>query len=546
MVFPKNYSPIVYLSSEFALDSDLPTYAGGLGVLAGDLMKEAADENFAMVGIGILYKGKTFVQHITGAGKEEKRDSQFDHDTSFLRQTTKAGKPLVIELSFFGQAIKVKSYHIRLSDVTTLIFLSTDVDGNPPEWINDMDALYRGDTDSQIRQQILLGVAGQRVLAALGIKPKLYHINEGRPEFVSWELVADVLQKDSPSVVDAFKAVREKIVYTNHTLVSAGNLEYPSEALKRWAGEFVREKGLAVDPWEFVKYGDKNGSFSITRFALEISSKHSAVSKVHGKEAEKSWPDYEWVAITNGVHMNTWQDSDFRRSPDDAKLWEIHMARKHELAQTVLARTGFGFDPNRIIISWARRLAEYKQPLAIFEDITRLKALVTNPQKPVQLLYAGNSHSADPRAKEIVEKIIEIASTELSGHLIFIPNYNTTLANHLVSGSDVWLNTPKGNLEASGTSGMKAAANGVLNCTVVDGWTYEVDWLGAGWTLDPANVSESFYKILEYEIIPQYYDCSKDGLRHCWIQMMKQSLKIAENYSTQRMLSEYKKYLYGE
>lgn len=544
MVFPKSYSPIVYLSSEFAIDSDLPTYAGGLGILAGDLMKEAADQNFPMVGVGILYKGNTFVQHITGEGKEEKRDSQFDHDTSFLRQTTKLGKPLIVELSFWGQTVKVKSYHIRLSDVTTLIFLSTDVDGNPPEWINDMDAVYRGDTESQIRQQLLLGLGGYRVLAELGVKPKIYHINEGRPGFVSWELASNLSKKETISIDDAFARIKENIVYTNHTLVAAGNLEYPSETLKKWASEYVKEQKIEADPWDFVKKGDTKGNFSITKFALEISSIHSAVSQFHGKEAKKSWPDYEWVAVTNGVHMNTWQDSDYRKTNDDRQLWEIHMARKKELAETVLARTGFGFDYNRIIISWARRLAEYKQPLAIFKDIERFKNVVTNSEKPIQILYAGNSHSADPRAKEIVEKIIEIASTVLSGHLIFIPNYNTTLANHLVSGSDVWLNTPRGNLEACGTSGMKAAANGVLNCTVVDGWTNEVDWVGGGWTLDPENVSESFYKILEYEIVPQYYDCNKDGLPHCWIQMMKQSMKIAENYSTERMLEDYKKLLY--
>jgi alpha-glucan phosphorylase-like protein len=204
----------------------------------------------------------------------------------------------------------------------------------------------------------------------------------------------------------------------------------------------------------------------------------------------------------------------------------------------------FEYDPSKLVVSWARRLAEYKQPRVIFKDINRLKNILEDPKKPIQLLFAGNSHSADPNAKSIIEEIINIFSNQLSGSAIFIPNYNISLANHLVSGSDVWLNTPKGNREACGTSGMKAASNGVLNCTVLDGWTYEADWEGVGWVLDPKNVSSSFYEALETQIVPLYYNRSENGLPVAWINRMRKSIELSEQFSSDRMFEEYIDKLY--
>jgi starch phosphorylase len=543
MNFANLKDPIAFFCAEYAIDNELPTYSGGLGVLAGDYVNEAAMNQYPMVGIGILYKGKDFVQHITPEGKVETKDTEFDHDASFLRPTTVDGKPITIELKFDYADVKVKSYHIRLSDNTTLFFLSTDIDGNPPEWTSDMDALYRGDTDSQIRQQILLGLGGVKLLNQLGVKPKLYHINEGRPEFIIWELATDSMKNEGKTIEEAWKEAKEKIIYTNHTLVAAGNLVYPIEKVSKWASNYTR--GLNIDPNLLIKDGVSNNEFNTTLFALNISKKQLAVSQIHEKHARTSWPNYQWSHITNGVNMFRWQDSDFRNpNISDAKIWEIHMLKKSELVTTVKKRTGFEFDPNRLVISWARRLAEYKQPRVIFEDVKRLKVIIENQEKPVQILFAGNSHTADPNSKSIIEEIIKLFSTDLTGHAIFLPNYNLSLANHLTSGSDVWLNTPKGNLEASGTSGMKAVANGVLNCTIVDGWTYEVDWEGAGWTLDPNNASGSFYQILEENIVPLYYKRGDNGLPGEWIERMRKSIQISSEYSTERMFSEYRDKVY--
>lgn len=545
MSLPKLQNPIAYFCAEFAIDNDLPTYSGGLGVLAGDVMNEAAEENFPYIGIGILYKGRGFIQHITGSRKEEKRDTEFDHDTSFLRQTLKNGKALTFLLPKEYDQVVVKSYHIRLADNTILYFLSTDVDNNPPEWISDMDALYRGDVNSQIRQQILLGIGGLKLLKALNIKPRLYHINEGRPGLLIWELVANIMNDKKIPFNKAWKKARKQIVYTNHTLVPAGNLQYDAASIEKWAKPFAQN--LQVNTNLLIKDGliDSN-TFSITKFALNISSKQSAVSKVHSEYAKRKWPDYDWIPITNGIYMKRWQDSDFRdTSKNDQQIWDLHMTKKRELVNTVAKRTGFEYDPSKMVITWARRLAEYKQPKAIFEDINILRKILQNPQKPVQLLFAGNSHSADPNAKSIIEEIITIFSNQLSGSAIFIPNYNISLANHLVSGSDVWLNTPKGNREACGTSGMKAAANGVLNCTVLDGWTYEANWENAGWVLNPENVSSSFYETLETEIVPLYYDRGENGLPNAWINRMRRSIELSEQFSSERMFGNYIAKLYS-
>ncbi len=512
--------------------------------MAGDLISEAADQNIPMVGIGILYKGKEFVQHITGEGKEEQRDSQFDHDTSFLRQTTLNGKPLIIKILFDTEEVSIKAYHIRLGDNVTLYFLSTDVDGNPPEWISDMDALYRGDTNSQIRQQIILGIGGVRLLGALGVEPCIYHINEGRPGFVIWEITKNIVEKKGVSFNEAWENAKEKIVYTNHTLVRAGNLEYPTENVRNWAKHF--SQNLGVDAQAMIKDGLINPqTFSITYFALNISRKRNAVSRAHFENSKRQWPDHNWEYITNGIYLPRWQDSDFRKNNlSDREIWDLHISKKQELAKSVLQRTGIGYDPNKLVLTWSRRLADYKQPRIIFSDIERLKNIIQNNNKPVQILFSGNSHSADPNAKNIIEEIIKIMSTKLAGSAIFVPNYNISLANHLTSGSDVWLNTPRGNLEASGTSGMKAISNGVLNCTVLDGWTYEVDWTDTGWVLDADNISEDFYSKLEKEIIPAFYERDQNGLPVAWIGRMKKSIALSGNFSTQRVIAEYMKKMY--
>lgn len=536
--------PVAYFSAEFAIDNELPTYSGGLGILAGDTINQAAIEHYPFVGIGILYKGKQFMQHITEEGKAETRDSEFDHDTSFLRATTKNGKTLIFTIKTNGTEVKVKSYHVRLSDTTILFFLSTDIDDNPREWVSDMDALYHGDSESQIRQQILLGVGGVKLLNELDIKPRIYHINEGRPEFIIWEITANLMQNEHVSFEEAWEQAKSTIVYTNHTLVAAGNLSHPVDNVRKYSKNFAETMGVDVE--RIIKDGlSDQGNFNTTLFALNISNKQNAVSKVHGDLAKRDWPNYEWSYITNGVYMPRWQDSEFRSDDlSDEEIWKLHCLKKEELMHTVVKRTGFGYDPNKLVITWARRLADYKQPRVIFSDIAKLKKIIANPGTPIQFLFAGNSHTGDNNAKFIIEEIIRLFAGELSGHAIFVPNYNIALANHLTSGSDIWLNTPKGNLEACGTSGMKALSNGVLNCTVIDGWTNEVDWTDTGWILDPSDVANSFYNLLENNIAKMYFERNDNGIPSRWVGMMKKSIELAKTFSAEVMLNKYKNTLY--
>ncbi len=543
MKFSKLKKPIAYLSNEFAVDNELPIYAGGLGILAADTLNEAGLQHLPMIGIGLLYKGKEFIQHITADGKAETRDSEFDHDTSFLRQTTQNGKAVEFDIIPGESEVLVKAYAVRFSDETILFLLSTDLDTNPPEWTSDTNALYRGDDESHLRQQLILGIGGAKLIEILGIKPKIYHLNEGRGEFIIWELTRNLMLSDNLTFDKAWQKAKSKIVYTNHTLVAAGNLNYPKSLVEKWASPFA--KSMQVDTYELIKDGliDQN-TFSSTLFALNISKKQSAVSKVHAEQAKKDWPNYNFIGITNGVHLPRWQDSDFRRDLTDKEIWDLHKLKKRELMETVVQRTGFGYDPEKLVITWARRLAEYKQPKIIFSDLERLKKIVANPEKPVQILFAGNSHAGDAGGAGLIEDIIKIFSTELSGHAIFVPNYNISLANRLTSGSDIWLNTPKGNLEACGTSGMKAISNGVLNCTVLDGWTYEVDWNGIGFVLDQNNVAESFYNQMENEIVPMYFQRNEEGIPFEWLQRMRKSIELVKNFSAQRMLEDYKKLLY--
>lgn len=536
--------PVAYFSAEFAIDSSLPTYAGGLGILAADVINTAARMHIPFIGIGVLYRGKSFIQHIVGDGDEQKWDSEFDHDTSFLHAVVDTeGAPIQITIPSPNGDIVVKAYQYILSPESSLYFLSTVVDGNPPEWINDMDTLYRGDAQSQIRQQLLLGIGGVRLLNAIGKEPSIYHLNEGRPSFLVFELAKQYKEQHKCSFSEALEQVKQNIVYTNHTTVLAGNPLYEKQTAAWWLKPIADALDINTD--ELMESGMKDGLFSITDFAIKHARIHTAVSQIHKKTLEGQYPDIEWVGITNGIDLMRWQDSDFRRSNiSENDIWNIHMAKKRELAKTVEQRTGVSYDPKRLVITWARRLAEYKQPKLIFSDIERLRSIVTSTDRPVQILFAGNSHAEDNNAEFIVEELIALFSKELSGYALFIPDFNIALSNHLTSGSDIWLNTPAGNLEACGTSGMKAMSNGVLNCTVLDGWTLEIDWSGVGWTMGVKDTAAQFYDLLEHEMSRMYYDQDESGMPRSWVAMMKKSIDHAKIFRSERMVEEYVEKLY--
>jgi len=536
--------PIAYFCAEFGLESRLPIYAGGLGILAGDNLKAAADAKLPMVGVGLLYRGEKAIQHITPEGMQEEWDMKFDPYSSGLEHVYVDDMPLFIKVHLSEIDIWVRCWKKQIGETVTLYLLDTDTDQNELSERGITHELYGGSQDVVVKQQMILGIGGVKLLHALDIHPSLYHLNEGRPAFLHWQLLREYTGDHGLSFVEAKKVARAKTVYTNHTLLAAGNQSYSLDILKAYGRYYADKIGCSIDM--LLQDGIEAGKdgFNVTRFALNVSSKASAVSQPHFHLSQQQWPEYDWVGVTNGVHIPTWQNQNIAPNiSNQGGLWRAHFANKKILESYVKERTGFGYDPERLVITWARRLAGYKQIGAIFQDIARLKQIITNADRPVQILLAGKAHQLDSFGKENLQRIISLLQVELSGYALFIPNYDIDLAQHLVQGSDVWINTPELGKEASGTSGMKAMSNGVLQCTVQDGWAAEVEWYGKGWTLDPTNVSDSFYTTLENQIIPLFYQ-AQAGQIESWTSMMQASIQESSRFSAQRMLQEYRQYLY--
>jgi starch phosphorylase len=538
--------PVAYFCAEYGLQAELPLYAGGLGVLAGDTVKEAADQNFPMVAVGLLYRGGKATQKLTPDGMQVEEDLKVDPvELGFEHVFVPyEDQPLFIRVHLTKEDVWARVWKRSVNN-TTLYLLDTDTDQNDPDERGICQAIYFGSDENILKQQMVLGIGGVKMLDALNIHPSVYHINEGRPAFLYWQLIRQLMEKGGLGFADALSRAKTMIVYTNHTLVRAGNQSYNTQLLQNYSLYYANKMGVKIE--ELLKPGidSSTGSFSMTQFALNISRKASAVSQPHFESSKSLWPEFNWVGITNGVHLPTWQDPEIKNTRNDVKqLWETHRKKKRELMEYVLKRSGFGYDPERLVISWARRIAGYKRLNTVFDDIKNLARVVNNSRFPIQLLVSGKAHAADPVAKQILQQVIRNMQNELAGHAIYIPDYNIEVAQQLVKGSDVWLNTPIQGQEASGTSGMKAISNGVLQLTIEDGWTAEVDWHDIGWTLDSNHLSETLVFRLEQDVVPTFFRRDTDGLPMDWIRKMQQTIALSDQYSTTRMLKDYKEKLY--
>jgi alpha-glucan phosphorylase-like protein len=545
--------PIAFFCAEFGIQSDLPIYAGGLGVLAGDILKESARQKIPMVAVGLLYRGEGAIQHITVDGQQVELDLEFDPLSAGLEHVYLDDMPLFIQVHLTQVDVWVRCWKKTIGETVTLYLLDTDTDQNQIQERGIAHALYAGTEEELIKQQLILGIGGVKLLHQLGIHPSLYHVNEGRPAFLHWQLIRRYMDEHGVSYDNASDWAKQKTVYTNHTLVEAGNQSYTSELLKVYGKYYADKMGITVE--RLLEPGIEAGAdrFSITHYALSTSSKASAVSQLHYSFCQQSWPEYNWSAVTNGVYLPYWQDQRFSSEGLSASsvdttlseaIWQNHADCKRQLAEYVQKRTGFTYDPNRLVISWARRMAGYKQSDALFNDMERLVKIVKDADRPVQILIAGKAHVFDTAAKQTIERIIRFMKEELSGHALFVPNLNMELDQMLVRGSDVWLNTPEYGKEACGTSGMKAISNGVLQCTVADGWAAEVNWDGTGWQLDHTNLTESLYSLIENEIVPTFYTRDEAGIPQTWVEKMRRSISLAERFSAQRMMNEYKTEFY--
>jgi len=539
-------NPIAYFCAEFGIDSHLPLYAGGLGVLAGDTVKEAADQGLPFVAVGLMYRGENAIQEITSDGMQQEKDLDVDPLSLGFEHVYVDDMPLFIKVHLTTIDVWARCWKKTLKNGVTLYLLDTETDQNLKQERVITHALYSGTEESLLKQQLILGIGGVKLLHALDIYPNLYHINEGRPAFLHWQLIRTYMDTHGLSYEEARDKAKSKTVYTNHTLVAAGNESYNVNLLKTYGLYYAEKMGISIDKLLEPGIEDNPEKFNMTRFALNVSCKASGVSLPHYELSKKQWPEYQWHHITNGVHFPTWQDQEMRACDKDGNcIWTVHQRNKKDLREYIQKTTGFAYDENRMVISWARRMAGYKRPQEIFDDINRLKNILTNLKYPVQILISGKAHAKDTQAKMFLQEMIHHMQHELSGYVLYIPNYNMEVAQYLVRGSDVWLNTPTKGMEASGTSGMKAAANGVLQCTVRDGWTEEVDWYGIGWDLDPNHLSSSFYHLLESDIVPKFYQRDENGVPQAWLERMKKTLTMALQYSATRMMNEYKQKLYN-
>jgi len=603
--------PIAYFCAEYGLHESLGIYSGGLGVLAGDHMKAASDMALPLVGVGLLYRNGYFRQTIDADGHQEHRYPDYDLSRMPLtRALGREGDPLTVSVELPGRDIKVDVWTVQVGRVPVLL-LDTDNPLNDPADRPITHILYVRGREMRLHQELILGVGGARALHALGIAPAVWHLNEGHSAFLLAER-ARQLVTSGEALDAALTTVARNSVFTIHTPVSAGNERFDAELVRRVAGPILDGDGRAntggVPTERVLEIGrgtdDDPGQFDMTAFSLRLTNGANAVSKLHAVTANSTWQGiapHGIMPITNGVHPPTWVGGPvlglFERYLDAdlddldgttpatrwwerieripvAELWEAHLVQKRELAlfargrlrnqfarhgeaPRALQQLGEALDPKVLTIGFARRFATYKRAGMIFTDTERLARLLTNADRPVQLVFAGKAHPADRPGQAVIQDIFgRSRSPEFRGRVFVIEDYDMRIGRFLVQGVDVWLNNPRRPLEASGTSGMKAAANGVVNLSVLDGW-WDEGWTGDnGWAIGNRETLQDeaaqdwadamdLYRILEDEVVPEYYDRDAAGIPVRWVERMRRSIATTLwQCSTTRMLHEYTERLY--
>jgi len=527
---------VAYFSCEFGLDESLPIYSGGLGVLSGDHLKSASDLGVPLVAVGLFYRNGYFRQQLDASGWQEERYPANDPARLPLHhEHVTATVALPDEHDAFVD-VRVQVWRAQVGRIA-LYLLDTDIDGNP-DWARTItDALYGGDRLHRIRQELVLGVGGVRVLRALGLEPTVFHMNEGHSAFLQLERLRELVEDEHLGREPALQRLRASTVFTTHTPVPAGNEIFDAWLVERHVGPLVERCGLAWD--QFVALGrtsPTDGGFGLTPFALRTSTWANGVSELHGEVSREMWQaiwpergvdDVPIGSVTNGVHSRTWIGGELERllgaeedmgTPDfahayqldDESLWNAHAEAKRRLFE----RLPSSFDPDALTIGFARRFATYKRADLILSDPERLVGLLTDAERPLQIVLAGKAHPADEGGKALIQKIVEFArEARAAGRIVFLENYEMTVARDLVQGVDVWLNNPRRPLEASGTSGMKAALNGVVNCSILDGWWVEGyspetgfaiggDWVASNDADQDAADALALFDALEQQVIP--------------------------------------------
>ncbi|UNC92353.1 alpha-glucan family phosphorylase [Candidatus Contubernalis alkaliaceticus] len=532
----ENLPRVAYLCMEYGMHEELPIYSGGLGVLAGDVIKCAGEKKFPVVGIGILWRQGYTTQRICSNGKPY--DVFEDIDLSLLKDTG-----IKVNVTVKNKEVVCKVWLLDRYGNAPLYLLDTYLPENEDN-MNITHRLYLGSDDDRVAQEIVLGVGGIRALRALGISVELYHFNEGHAVLGAVEIIREKM-KNGISFEEAWAETKNVVVFTTHTPVAAGNGSYNHETLFNMGAY----NGLNYEQMSRIG-GDP---FSITVAGLRLSRRTNAVSKIHGETARKMWDHVKdaspIISITNGVHRSTWQDPRIKEAYDkDNDLWVPHLEAKRELVSEIYKTNNVLFNPEALTIGFARRVTAYKRCDLILGRPGEIEPLLANGT--LQLVFSGKFHPYDEYGRCVIPRIIELSKKYPQG-IVFLENYDIRLGKLLTRGCDVWLNTPRRPLEASGTSGMKAAMNGVLNMSILDGWWPEACMHGVnGWQIghgyEGCNQDEHdlscLYQVLMKEVIPVYYE---DRTR--WINMMKESIKSSIwNFSSERMITDYFSRLYAE
>ena len=559
---------IAYFCAEYGITDKLPIYSGGLGVLAGDIVQEAAAQKLPFVAVGLFYKKGYFHQFVDTSGQHESNTVTNPADVPLHLAVDEEGETVLIEVPINERIVYVQIWKFDV-DGTPLFLLDTDHWKNSDSDRLITERLYNGDQQRRVEQELILGIGGARALERLDITPTVYHMNEGHSAFLSLERIRYYLGTGM-KLDQATAAARKQLVFTNHTLVPAGNDAFPYDLVRNLLGKYAYDSGIGIDA--ILNLGsapEKPETFSMVMLALRMSYKANAVSKLHAKKAKDLWPSFKLEAITNGIHLPAWLAPEWQSLFDEAvpgwrtdaannklwqalrkvpaeKIWSTHMALKRKLLDKVYDETGTRLEEDVLTVVWARRFATYKRPDLLFSDIERLKSLVFSSDKPIQIIVSGKSHPADQQGKDIIAHIEYLANYDLKRRAVFVDDYSISLSRYLVAGADVWLNTPIFGLEASGTSGMKAASNGVVQFTTPDGWAWEVDWYGLGYAL-PINKAESeIYNLFEKKIIPTFYKQDSHLIPQLWVAMMRETiLTVAPRFSSTRMVNDYVKTMYS-
>ncbi|MGC8723908.1 MAG: alpha-glucan family phosphorylase [Acidobacteriota bacterium] len=599
-------APLAYFSAEYGLHVSLPMYAGGLGILAGDYLKECSDMAIPVVAVGLLYSRGYVTQRIREDGSPEDLRETLDRTYDPVRRVLDGeGRPLAVQVPLFDPPLHVAVWKVEVGRVP-LYLMDTDLETNQPWDRAIAHHLYAIQPEQRLRQEIVLGMGGMRVLEALGLSPGAVHINEGHPALALLQRVRPLMEQGM-GFTEALEEVRRTTVFTTHTPVSAGTDVFPFAMMEKYFAHCCQD--LGVDHKQFLGLGthpqQPEAGFNTTAFALRMSRFANGVSRRHGEVAREIWAplwperpaeEVPIAAVTNGVHLPTWIDPhrlqplfdrvlgpDWRDRQDDPSLWDkveeipdeelwrLHQELKVRLidhihkrarprwerrqvsAQNVIA-SGALLDAKVLTLGFARRFTAYKRPDLLLRDKDRLMRLVTDPLRPVQIIFAGKAHPADTEGKRLVQEVFRLCQDPaFAGRLAFVEDYDQALASYLVRGVDVWLNNPVPPLEASGTSGMKAGMNGTLNCSILDGWWIEGFSGKNGWSFGEEASGDgdrfsadagALFRLLEEQVVPLYY-AYNGGIPKGWVRRMKESIKtVAPLFGTRRMVREYVEQFY--